>query len=163
MENATQALIIAGVVFIALTIIAIGVFLRSNLNSTADMYVRKLDEVELNKYNSNFNKYYNYSDLQRTISAQEIVTVVKVARETNYGTKVYIKFLNNKDYGTGYRESVGYLDYAYANYFDENLFLKNHLMHKKTDGTYNSFEFDHLGYNDEGMIDEIYFYEVDKK
>ena len=138
-------------------------FFRGKLANTSDAYIEKLDNIEINKYNSNFTKYSNYSDLTITISAQEVVTAIQVAKEADLGTKVFIKFLNAKDYGTGYSEFSSYQDYAYDKYFDENLFLKNHLMHRKADGTYNSFEFIRIEYNEYGVVSEIYFNEVEKK
>ena len=47
MENAAQALIIAGAVLIAILILSMGVYLRNSLNQSAEAYFDNLDTVEL--------------------------------------------------------------------------------------------------------------------
>ena len=87
MENATQALVIVGAVFLALIVLSIGVFLHGKLNQTSESYVTRLDTVELQKYNS---KFLIYED-RNNLTAQDIVTARGIAKERDVGTRVFLK------------------------------------------------------------------------
>lgn len=86
MENASKALLIVGGVLIAMLILSIGVYLIGNLGNTADTYVTELDIVELNKYNSNFEVFIGRKD----ITAQEIVTLISLAKQKEQGTIIIV-------------------------------------------------------------------------
>lgn len=86
MDNASKALIIAGGVLLALLVLTIGVGLVRNLSKTSDSYVTRLNVVEQQKYNSQFEVYAGRTN----ITAQEIVTVASFARQKEQGTTVYI-------------------------------------------------------------------------
>ena len=87
MENASKALIMAGAVLIAIMVLTIGVYLVGELGKASDSYVQQLDTVQLQKYNSNFEVFIDRND----ITAQEIVTVAGIAKQSEQGTKVYIE------------------------------------------------------------------------
>ena len=161
MENAANALIIAGVIIVAMAILTVGVYLRNNFSDTAEQYVRTMDVTELQKYNTNFEVY---ADIEKKISAQDIVSLIGVAKKANQGTKVYVKFKKTTSYsGSSYIERTTYSDYT-TEPFDENLFLSNHIMYEKNETKYNVFEFDNttshgIIYDDYGKVQEIYFME----
>ena len=94
MENATQALVIVGAVFLALIVLSIGVFLHGKLNQTSESYVTRLDTVELQKYNS---KFLIYED-RNNLTAQDIVTARGIAKERDVGTRVFLKNEDTTDW-----------------------------------------------------------------
>jgi len=140
MENASKALIIAGGVLIAITIVSIGVLLINRYRTTADSYISRLDMTEIQKYNSNINVFEGRTD----ITAQEIVTLVNRLEQNNWGTKIYV---DGKDY-------TDLSDSELIKLLEENI-----LTHK-SDGTvtgYFSYVEDSIKYNKDGIITQIKF------
>ena len=90
MENATKALLIIGATMLAILTLTIGVYMIGNVSDT---YVTKLDIIELQKYNSNFEVFIGRND----ITAQEIVSVASIARQKEFGTKVFVNQENITD------------------------------------------------------------------
>ena len=86
MENATKALLIAGVVLIAIIMVSIAVYLYSMYSNQSEEYSATISAVELEKFNSKFDVYVDRED----ISAQEIVSVVNLAKEYDYQIQVYL-------------------------------------------------------------------------
>ncbi len=140
MENAAKALIIAGSVLLAIIVLSIGVYLRSNLQGTADVYVETLDTNQLRKYNSVFEVY---AETTKTITAQDIVTLVEFAKKSEQSTKVFVK------------ERGAYKDKTEGE-FDTSAFLKSHILREDNSKIYNSFIFDSIEY-EEGKVIKIYF------
>ena len=157
MENASKALLIAGGVLIAIMILTIGVSLRNNLSKNAETYIENLDFQEIQKYNSNFTIY---ADSEKVITAQDIVTVIGVAKKAGWGTEVHVSFLVHREYGGGYIEykTHGTLnDYTKdASNFDENIFLSNHILYTDISGKHNEFKFDETGTVDGGITYDKY-------
>lgn len=87
MENASQALIISGGVLIAILILSIGVLLYMQFNRNAETYTTRLDETELQKYNSNFVVYAHRTN----VVAQDIITVINIAQQQESWTRVFLK------------------------------------------------------------------------
>lgn len=87
MDNAVNALLIAGGVLIAIIVLTIGTYLVGKLGGTAESYTTQLDQVALQKYNSNFEIYNGRND----ITAQEVVTAVSIARQKQQGTTIIVK------------------------------------------------------------------------
>ncbi len=81
MENASQALIIAGTILIALIILSIGVYLVSNYRQVGESYEQTKETTEITKFNTNFTKFEERKD----ITAQEIITLKNFAK--NYDEK----------------------------------------------------------------------------
>lgn len=79
MENASNALIIAGSILIAIIILSIGVILFSSYSKIGESYEQTRVVERLTKYNSNFTIFEERTD----ITAQEIVTLVNYARNYN--------------------------------------------------------------------------------
>lgn len=90
MENASKALLLAGGVLIAILILTLGITLYTQLSNQSREYNKTISEVELEKFNSNFDVYIGRKD----IKAQEIVTVVNLAQE--YGNQVQIYLRSSK-------------------------------------------------------------------
>ena len=146
MENASKALIMAGAVLIAIMVLTIGVYLVGELGKSSDSYVQQLDTVQLQKYNSNFEVFIDRND----ITAQEIVTVAGIAKQSEQGTKVYIE-------GT---EVTNKTEEEFKNW--QNEFLNNNILTqiKDADGnevTINSFSFLETKYDATGKVIEIKF------
>lgn len=76
MENASQALIIAGTILIALIILSIGVYLVSNYRQVGESYEQTKEITEITKFNTNFTKFEERED----ITAQEIITLKNFAK-----------------------------------------------------------------------------------
>ena len=87
MENATNALLIAGGVLIAIVIIAIGVTSYSLFASQSKNYSQIMADTELTKFNSKFEVYLGRDN----ISAQELMTVVNLSKEQGGIVSIYLK------------------------------------------------------------------------
>lgn len=140
MENATQALVIVGAVFLALIVLSIGVFLHGKLNQTSESYVTRLDTVELQKYNS---KFLIYED-RNNLTAQDIVTARGIAKERDVGTRVFLK---NEDI-TDWNDS------------QINDFLSKNILLDKAGHTENVFLCKNIDYDEEGMVISIIFEKI---
>lgn len=71
MENASQALIIAGGILIAIMVLSVGVYLFVNYSKVSESYGQVQENKEINKFNTNFTKFKD----RENITAQEIVTL----------------------------------------------------------------------------------------
>lgn len=87
MENATKALLIAGVVLIAIIIISIGLYLYSMFSNQSKEYNDIISATELEKFNSKFNVFIGRTDIR----AQEIVSVANLAKEYNDQVKIFVE------------------------------------------------------------------------
>lgn len=87
MENATKALVIAGTVLVAILIISIGVYLYSLYSNQAKGYSEIISTTELEKFNSKFSVYIGRDN----IKAQEIVSIVNLAKEYNNRVDIYLE------------------------------------------------------------------------
>lgn len=79
MENASKALLIAGGVLIAIIILTIGVTLYTLYSRQSEEYTEIISTTEIQKFNSKFDAYVGRTD----ITAQEIVSLVNLAKEYN--------------------------------------------------------------------------------
>lgn len=79
MENASQALLIAGSILIALIILSIGVYLVANYAKVSESYENTQALTEITKFNANFTAFEGRND----ITAQEIVTLNNLVKEYN--------------------------------------------------------------------------------
>lgn len=73
MENASNALIIAGTILIALIILSMGVYLASTQTVVGEAYNEQQIQREIERYNTNFTSFENRNNITR----QEIVTLAK--------------------------------------------------------------------------------------
>lgn len=136
MENASQALIIAGTILIALIILSIGVYLVSNYSRVGQSYEQTKETTEIAKFNSNFTKFENRED----ITAQEIITLKNFAK--------------NYDNQNGTTTTVIYPD---SNKTDAEFIKKNAT---NNDGKMKPFKVEkYEDKNDDGRIDYIKFIE----
>ena len=141
MENASKALIIAAGVMIALMIVSIGVLLRLNLTQVSDSYVEKLDTVELQKYNNYFEVYEG----RNNISAQEIITVIGIAKQKDNETSVWLK---NTEI-TNWDE------------VQKNKFLSDNILFEQSDGTViNVFKCNQIVYDSNRKVVKIIFEKI---
>ena len=91
MENATKALLIAGGVLIAIIILTIGVTLYSMYSNQSKEYSQIITTTEIQKFNSKFDVYVGRTD----ITAQEVASVVNLAKEYRDEVQIIIKNKSN--------------------------------------------------------------------
>lgn len=84
MENATKALLFAGTVLVAIVMISIAVYLYSLYSEQSEQYSEIISSTEIQKFNSRFDSFVG----RENITAQEIVSIVNLAKE--YGEQVQI-------------------------------------------------------------------------
>lgn len=77
MENAVKALLIAGGILLGIIIISAGVSFYSNLNSDSKEYISKSEEINLQTFNSRFEKFQGRQD----VKPQEIVSIYNYIEE----------------------------------------------------------------------------------
>lgn len=142
MENATKALIIAGAILIAILIITMGLYLRNSFSETSDSYFKQLDAVELQKYNAYFEVYV---DLEKNITAQEIVTLISLVQQKEQQTKIYID---------GDEDCITWTEQEKNKFLEENILTYNRdgkVLHSYSyvDGS--------IDYDDDGKVIKISF------
>lgn len=134
MENASQALIIAGTILIAMMVLGVGVYLVSNYSRVGESYEETRITAEIAKFNTNFTKFINRTD----ITAQEIITLKNFAQnyDTNNGTKTTVEYL-----GSGKKD----IEFITDNF--------------TTDGSMKYFKCieSYINYDSEGRVISIYF------
>ena len=96
MENATQALLIAGGILLAMLILSVGMSIFITQDKTADAITTKWDTVELNKYNESFVRYEGRTD----ITAQDIVSLVNLSKQREGAIVIFVKTKTGKLIGT---------------------------------------------------------------
>lgn len=79
MDNASQALIIAGTILIAIIVLSMGVYLITNSSTLGESYDKKQELTELTKFNSRFTVF----EAREDITAQEIVTLSNYVKNYN--------------------------------------------------------------------------------
>lgn len=92
MENASQALIIAGTILIAMIVLSVGVYLVANYSRVGESYEQTQIETEITKFNANFLKFAERTD----ITAQEIITLKNFAEnyDNENGTTTNVEYPN---------------------------------------------------------------------
>lgn len=80
MENASNALIIAGGVLIGVLILSLAVYLFADFGSTSAEINKKTEEQQLVQFNS---KFTTYESTEKKWTVYDVVTVAGYARENN--------------------------------------------------------------------------------
>ena len=95
MENASQALIIAGTVLLAMLVLSVGLYLVVNYTKVSESYEEKKAVEEIRKFNTNFTKFVTRTD----ITAQEIITLKNFAKsyDEKNGTSTTVNYQGNND------------------------------------------------------------------
>lgn len=133
MENASKALLIAGGVLVAIIIITLAVTLYTVFSNHSKEYNEIMNITEIQKFNSKFDVYVGRTD----ITAQEIVSVVNLAKE--YENIVEVVIMNKSN--------------IIQTYTNSEMFVKTFLM--------NNFEcLDTVYNNTTGKIVKIIFKEI---
>lgn len=154
MENATQALLIAGGVLLAMVIVSIGVTMFITHDKTAGAITEKWNTVELNKYNSSFTVFEGRSD----ITSQEIATLVSLAKEREGNIAIYVR--------TKTGTKIGNNNLTEYDKKQITQFLNEHVLTTSRDSSGNlvqknnfSYVENSIKYDDLGRITEIGFIE----
>ena len=79
MENATNALLMAGAVLIGIMILSAGVYLFVQFSNTSSQISAQLSETQISQFNSQFTKFEGKSD----ITAHDIVSISNLAKQNN--------------------------------------------------------------------------------
>lgn len=79
MENASKALIIAGEILIGVLILSLASYIIMTFGNFSKNMSSQMDEVQIAKFNVNFTECSNKAN----ISAQTVVSLVNLARQTN--------------------------------------------------------------------------------
>ena len=79
MENASNALIIAGTILIGVMVISVGVYLVNSFGSSSSQINKQIEDTKIAEFNYLFTKYLG----QETIKAHDIVSVANLAKENN--------------------------------------------------------------------------------
>lgn len=86
MENASKALLIAAGVLITILILTMLITLYTQLSNQSKEYTEITSSIELQKSNSKFEVYVERND----IKAQDVISVVNLAKEANYQIQIYL-------------------------------------------------------------------------
>ena len=155
MENATQALIMAGGILIAILIIAVIVTLYITFSNSSEGISSNFDVTELNKFNTTFIVYEGRKD----ITAQEIVTLINLSQQRNYEVKIIITTK------TGTIKQAN-RDWTNASLEQLNQFLNDHILINSKDNAgvdiyQNTFSYvnNSIQYAEDGRVCEIRFTE----
>lgn len=79
MENASNALLMAGAVLIGVLILSAGVYLFTQFSSTSHQISEQLTASQISQFNSQFTKY----DGRKDITAHTIVSICNLAKQNN--------------------------------------------------------------------------------
>lgn len=96
MENAANALIIAGGVLIGVLILSLAVYLFASFGEDAENIHSLIETNQLQQYNAQFNVYVGRKD----ITIYDIVSLANLAKEINESNKGF------SDYNSSYRVQV---------------------------------------------------------
>lgn len=132
MENASNALIIAGGVLIGVLILSLAVYLFADFGSTSAEINKKTEEQQLVQFNS---KFTTYESTEKKWTVYDVVTVAGYARE------------NNKYYTDS--ESDGLVDNTY---FENN--YKITVRFESINGTTDNLQDYNTDYYNEAIQDE---------
>ncbi len=94
MENATQALLIAGGIFLAIVILTVGILLFVNYRDIVERYDETVTMQTIAEINKHFEKYSG----RNNITIQEVVTAARIANKYNNDYKktvITVKIGNN--------------------------------------------------------------------
>ena len=80
MENASNALLIAGAVLIGVLILTTGVYLFTMFGNSGASISDELTQRQVDEFNAQFYKYEN----QETIRIHDIITVANLAKQNNF-------------------------------------------------------------------------------
>ena len=103
MDNASKALIMVGEILIAMMVVGIIVYSISNFGKFSSNINQKLEQNTQIDFNNTFFKYERRID----ITADEIVSVINFAKNTNDSNELY---LTNSGYSSQDKSSVYFVD-----------------------------------------------------
>lgn len=162
MENASNALIIAGTILIGVMIISVGIYLVNSFGDTSQQINSKIEDTKIAEFNYSFTKYEGLE----TIKAHDIVSVANLAKDNNenkYGEKLekegtnaspyYIRVIIEGDFEDPIKGNKLIFETADKNIYDE--FLKKYSI-KGIDPYY--FKCTNVNINKTtGLVDRIEF------
>ena len=79
MENASNALLIAGAVLIGVMILSVGVYLISSFQNSSSQINNQIEQNKIEAFNKEFTKYMGLENIR----AHQIVSVANLARQNN--------------------------------------------------------------------------------
>lgn len=107
MENASKALIMAASILLGVMIMSVAVALFNSFGGSSSNIVSKIEQSQINEFNSQFLKYYGNKQvtddgktIQEGISVYDVVTIINLAKQNN--VKYDVKDLGKKSDETFY-------------------------------------------------------------
>lgn len=79
MENASNALLIAGAVLLGVMLLSVGVYLFTSFGSSSSSINDQLTEKQISQFNVQFTKYEGKTDIR----AHDIVSIANLAQQNN--------------------------------------------------------------------------------
>lgn len=161
MENASNALIMAGGVLIGILIISLAVYLFVDFGSTSAEINKQTEEQQLVQFNTKFTSYENKEGL----TIYDVVTVAGYAKENN---KYYGDDDNNEDYVNNYKITVILKSSSTGNGIDkanlQDVPNYNGLIQdeQKDSLTLPTYKCDVTNYHDNGRVAEVTFTKLKK-
>ena len=148
MDNASNALIIAGVILIALVILSLGVYLVASYSQVGDAYSNNLESKELESFNNKFEVFRGRSD----ITPQEIYSLYTYCEQ--YKDKNGIE--TTITIGGGDIKDLATLE---AKMRDKNMSISFDTSGTGKKVTYKAYKCENIEYTD-GRVTKIVFKEV---
>ena len=178
MENASKALIIAGEVLIGVMVLTLMVYIFSAFGNFSSNMHKNIEESQITQFNQNFFTYENRTN----ITAAEIVTIIKFAKQSNdsrelsrnetsseFYIRVYIddidvfnnvKYISN-DYD--YNEGLNNILNEFIKNNNTTYFCCNASLEKKGDNLevkYDKYTNDVVIQEKTGLVNEIHFHSI---
>ena len=111
MENASQALIIGGIILISVLVLSMGVYLVRNSLRVGEAYQKTQEITEITKFNAKFTAFEGRED----ITAQEIVTLANYVINYNAQNGTTIEVCCPNNIATNTRTSEENIAFVQAN------------------------------------------------
>jgi hypothetical protein len=149
MENASKALLMAAEILIGILVLSVAIILITTYKSNLDTYSEVIDSQNIEAFNTKFLKYIEIYNSEQYISAQNLKTLYKLAKQQkiemeppscpvesidkmiftdNVASKTYTRYykINNIEYnGPNGKISKINVDSATIYYKDGNIITKN--------------------------------------
>lgn len=146
MENASKALIMAAEVLIGVLIISAAVFIFNNMSTFSITINENLEANNVYEFN---NKFEEYTD-KETITPQDVISLMNLARDYNYKyneNRIIINLKNTTRYNSLYKFETSTENLKESkNKFIEEYFNKA------------EFECDNVSYDKSGRVSKIELY-----
>ena len=98
MENATKLMLMAAGILITVLIASMGIYNARRLDVVADVYQSRVHQLNVKKYNANFESFIDDDIQESNITAQEIVSLLNFTQNNENYTEIYVDGINMSYY-----------------------------------------------------------------